>query len=93
MHRKEWRVLNLNYTYELDTKKFLLGPSQNKNATLVHPNIASINILVNPHKFKEKVSPLEHTNDKWFINLSDTEILFNVLKLFQLGNNFSFQST
>jgi len=80
-------IKSIKYTYKPDTKTFSLVPPQDNNENIVHSN--SINISVNPHKFKERLPLTEDTNNKWFINLSDTEVPLEVSKLLQLGNNFS----
>jgi len=49
--------------------------------------IAQVN--VDPKKYVNQITnPLNHTNDNWFINLTDTTIPPKVSVLLQLGGNF-----
>lgn len=46
-------------------------------------------VSIDPHNVIEKsVDTLSHTNNKWFINLTDTHIPAKVSNLLQLGDRF-----
>jgi len=51
--------------------------------------INDINITIDPKKFSTKEGNfLEHTNNKWFINLSNTTIPQEISSLLQFGDRF-----
>jgi len=54
-------------------------------------NISRTSININADKFKNKnnfIDPLKHTNNKWFINLTNVEIPEKVSNLLQMGGKF-----
>jgi len=49
----------------------------------------SVGVNIEPNKFVDNTSdPLNHTNNKWFINLTNISIPNKVSNLLQLGGNF-----
>jgi len=62
------------------------------NCTNTTNNLELSQFVVNidPNEYTHSVrSPLEHTNEKWFINLTNVAIPTQVSNLLQLGSNFS----
>jgi len=73
-------IKNINYFYYSDNKKYTITDKNDRNITKnLNTNVTNIN--VSSDKFTENEAILEHTNAKWFINLTDTEILQNVSNL------------
>jgi len=57
--------------------------------TITQSNSDDINIVIDPEKFTKKFnSPLEHTNKKWFLNLTNKMIPPKVTSLLQFGKRF-----
>jgi len=53
-------------------------------------DIPKIIVNVDPNNFiNNKINPLNHTNNKWFINLTNAIISTQVSNVLQLGGNFS----
>jgi len=66
-----------------DNKKYVL-PTYHLN-----PDKIITQVNVDPKKYMNHITnPLNHTNNKWFINLTDTTIPPHVSILLQLGGNF-----
>jgi len=68
---------------EMNSIKFTLSDN------VVNPGTPKIEINIEPEKFANlNMDLLNHTNNKWFINLSNTLIPKQVSNLLQLGGNF-----
>jgi len=80
-------ISKINYTFHHASKKFHWNnnnPSINKTTTPQNTNV-----IIDPHNFNSKFNDvLDHTNNKWFINLSDINIPHEVSILLQLGERF-----
>jgi len=82
----------INYTYVFkncnhigkNNTKYILSNNINKSDT----SVTTINII--PNKFTDHIiDPLNQTNKKWFMNLTNVTIPTEVSNLLQLGGNFS----
>jgi len=77
---------------EVNSKKKIIkshpkNPVPSVNETLVQTSIDPVEFL------DFSIDPVNTTNDKWFINLSDSCIPSEVMKLLQLGYKFSLPAT
>ncbi|XP_077273242.1 uncharacterized protein LOC143903487 [Temnothorax americanus] len=60
-----------------------------RNKPIGNPDNNTIETFIEPSEFSNRsFDPLEQTNDKWFVNLSNMDIPQDVTKLLQFGNNF-----
>jgi len=81
-------ITSINYTYHCTNNKFYVDKFNDSTKNIIDPD--NIRISVNPHTFKDKpIFSLDHTNEKWFLNLSNTAIPSEVSTLLQLGERFS----
>jgi len=82
-------INKINYSYSPSTNAFRLNKYNDPNNSINDPNI--INIMVDPDSFNinNQNESLEHTNNKWFVNLSDVAIPHEVSTLLQYGDRFS----
>jgi len=77
----------INYTYHPSNNKFCLNKFNSLSDKPTYSN--DIKIAVDPHKFSHKSNDwLQHTNHKWFVNLSQSVISQEVSTLLQFGNRF-----
>jgi len=85
------KITKINYSFLSTHKKYLWKKSY--PADDIHENPNEINITIDPHNFGNKsINALEHTNKKWFLNLTDTTIPQEVSSLLQLGERFCLPS-
>jgi len=82
------KIPRINYTFSHTNNNFRfnnnLMPLTNKQSLS-----DDFNILIDPHKFGVNLDDsLDHTNNKWFINLSNINIPQEVSTLLQLGEKF-----
>jgi len=79
---------SINYTYQGAKKKYCIDKFSSPISILPNPN--DIKISINPHEFNNKSNvSLDHTNNKWFLNLSNSVIPKEVSTLLQFGERFS----
>lgn len=89
-----WLLKRKQDQYLKNIKPIKLSYSTNnkgipQSRILVVNNINNKDIVIPPNKFSSKhINPLGSTNEKWFINLTDTIIPTNVTNLLQLGSKF-----
>jgi len=84
-------ITSINYTYQSTNNKFYIDKFSTTINSTVDPN--DIKVLIDPHAFNNKhVFSLDHTNEKWFMNLSNSVIPRKVSTLLQLGQRFSLSS-
>lgn len=87
------KIERINYYCNIDESKTteqIRYSFLKKNDTL---NMSEINLTINidPSKFNMNgPNPLNHTNKKWFINLTNSDIPSQVSNLLQLGSFCSF---
>jgi len=78
---------DINYTYCANKNKFLRNTPNSQGS----PN--DINITIDPNQYDNKSHDLlEHPNDKWFINLTNSPIPHEVTALLQFGERFCLPS-
>jgi len=78
----------INYTYKCTNNKFYV----NKFSEITNNinNLDNIQISIDPHTFNDKpIFALDYTNNKWFLNLSNSVIPSKVFILLQLGESLS----
>jgi len=81
-------ITSINYTYQCTNNKFYVD--KYSDTTMNRSNSDDIKISIDPHEFKDKpIFSLDHTNEKWFLNLSNSVIPKEVSTLLQLGDRFS----
>lgn len=74
------------YTCRIDDKGRL---EQISNYISKHSNKNVFSFAIEPQEFNELIlNSLEKTNEKWFYNLTDTNIPTDVSRLLQMGCNF-----
>jgi len=62
-----------------------------RSVIVTDTNIVDVNIDFMNYAHKDK-NPLHNTNEKWFINLTNTDIPSTVINLLQMGGNFCLSS-
>jgi len=88
-----WILMGLNifmsvffstdFTTFFDNTKYICSNITN------NVELPQIVVSIDPNKFTDNViSPLDYTNEKWFINLTNIAIPTQVSNLLQLGNQF-----
>jgi len=81
-------ITSIKYTYQCTNNKFYVDKFSDTTRSIGDPE--NIRISIDPHEFKDKpVFALDHTNKKWFLNLSNSVIPSEVSTLLQLGDRFS----
>jgi len=81
-------ITPVNYSYQSTNNKFYIDKFNANTKSAVDPN--NIKIFIDPHTFNNKpIFSLDHTNKKWFLNLSNSVIPEEVSTLLQLGERFS----
>jgi len=76
----------INYTYHPSNNKFCLNKFNSPTNKPTSSN--DINISIDPYKFHESNDWLHHTNNKWFVYLSQSVIPQEVSTLLQFGDRF-----
>jgi len=81
-------ITPIKYTYQCTNNKFYVDKFTETTRNTNNPD--NIRVSIDPHDFKDKpIFSLDHTNKKWFLNLSNSTIPTEVSTLLQMGDRFS----
>lgn len=87
-YTKNIKPIKLSYpTKDKNTSQPLISTNNEQFTDLIKTE--NSDIIFPNHFQKNPFDPLNHTNNKWFINLTDMTIPTYVSNLLQLGNKFS----